>query len=72
MPRDTQFSKFADGVVQEIVSVHDGAFQASDWWQEQVSKIIARRAYDFARYVSRCNGGLADIPDVTKLPEVSE
>ena len=86
--RDTKFAGFAKAVVQECMSVHDGAMDASDWWQEQAQKIIAQRAYDLAFHVmSSTSVGLAAeneggelsrkenmryIPDMTEWPEVSK
>ena len=69
--RDTQFQGFAELLFEEIVSTED---------LEDVQKIIARRAYDFACYVSgefvpKCEdsvkGCVERIPDMTELPKES-
>lgn len=49
MDRDTQFLGFAASLAAEIANT-DG------WHLADVEKLIARRAYDLAHHVLRCNG----------------
>lgn len=72
--RDTQFAGFAKALYEELsgkllIHGHPTTLAIDRPFTEQ---IIAQRAYDLVHYVLRCNGGIADIPDMTTLPEVSE
>lgn len=81
-PRDTQFAGFAALLANDIQNASDVFIDTiDDLWLEKWERVIARRAYDFAKHVlgevsydgaPYLDSHVQNISDLTQWPEVSQ